>query len=97
MSTLTPALGIDLGTTNSAAAIIIGEDVYLVTDERGRTIHASALAFQSTGGVIVGNEAISSASAKTTLFSLKRLLGIHLDRSEERKLAGQYPYEVVKK
>ena len=95
MISLTPALGIDLGTTNSAAAVIIGEEMRLITDGSGKTIHASVLAFEPSGGVLVGNRADNSKTADLVVFSLKRLLGIHLARSEERKLADQYPYTVV--
>ncbi len=92
---IVPALGIDLGTTNSAAAVIFGEKVMLVPDENGSLTHASALAFDENNQVYVGNGALEVSGADTFLFSLKRLIGIHLDRSEEKKLAGQYPYKVV--
>ena len=90
-----PALGIDLGTTNSAAAVLMGDRVLLVPDESGSLIHASALAFDENHQVFVGNRALELEGPNAYLFSLKRLLGIHLNRSDEKRLASLYPYKVV--
>ena len=57
--TVVPALGIDLGTTNSAAAVILGDEVMLVPDQTGAHIHASALAFDDNHQVYVGNSALA--------------------------------------
>ena len=53
------------------------------------------MAFEPSGGVLVGNRAENFETADLVVFSLKRLLGIHLARSEERELADRYPYTVV--
>ena len=89
MTRIPPALGIDLGTTNSAAAIIYEDKITLVTDEHGESVHASALAFSSDGQVIVGNQAHDWSSDDLVLFSLKRLIGIplhHCSGSPKRTL-----------
>lgn len=95
MTLIPPALGIDLGTTNSAAAIIYEDKVTLVADEQGESVHASALAFTEDGQVIVGNRAHRSSSDNEVLFSLKRLMGIRFDRSVEKQIGAHYPYTIV--
>ena len=95
MTRIPPALGIDLGTTNSAAAIIYEDKITLVTDDQGENIHASALAFGPNGQVTVGNRAHVPSEDNLVLFSLKRLIGIRLDRSVEKKVKSHYPYTVV--
>ena len=90
-----PALGIDLGTTNSAAAVIFDDKVTVVTDEHGSPVHASALAFTADGRVLVGNQAYAQSSDTLVLFSLKRLIGLHLNRKSEKQINTQYPFTVV--
>ena len=93
--TTIPALGIDLGTTNSVAAVIMNNNVRLIPDNMGRVLHASVLAFDENQQVFVGNHALEIDHSNHLLFSLKRLIGIHLDRSVERRLSNHYPYKVV--
>ncbi|MGB0646072.1 MAG: Hsp70 family protein, partial [Bradymonadia bacterium] len=90
-----PALGIDLGTTNSAAAVIFDDKVTVVSDEHGAPIHASALAFTAEGRVLVGNQAHAQSADSLVLFSLKRLIGLHLNRKTEKQVGNQYPFKVV--
>src|SRR5215212_5230149 len=51
------ALGIDLGTTNSVAAIATPTGVEFILGPRGERVHPSTVAFPSSGGVVVGSEA----------------------------------------
>jgi molecular chaperone DnaK len=95
MMLIPPALGIDLGTTNSTAAIIYDDKVTLVTDEQGEAVHASALAFGPNNEVIVGNRAHEGNRENLVLFSLKRLIGIRFDKNLEQQVGGHYPYTVV--
>lgn len=95
MMLIPPALGIDLGTTNSSAAIIYEDKVTLVTNQQGETVHASALAFNADNQVIVGNRAHASDDKSLVLFSLKRLIGIRFDKTFEKQVGTHYPYTVV--
>ena len=90
-----PALGIDLGTTNSAAAVIFDDKVTIVTDDHGAPVHASALAFSPDGRVLVGNMAFAQSTDNLVLFSLKRLIGLHLNRKSRKQVSKQYPFKVV--
>jgi Fe-S protein assembly chaperone HscA len=72
-----PILGIDLGTTNSVAAMYVdGKPVVLRADARGSCI-PSALFFADDGSILVGNRARDRAVAEPdrALFSVKRFMG----------------------
>jgi molecular chaperone DnaK (HSP70) len=92
-----PAIGIDLGTTNSLAAYVAadGKPVAL-TGADGESIVPSVVSFAEGGGVLVGRAARRRAvdDPRHTVFSVKRLMGKGLeDLTEvERKLC---PYEFV--
>lgn len=74
------ALGIDLGTTNSVAAVATPTGVELVLGPRGERVHPSAVAVPSTGGVLVGTEARLQrlAEPEAVIFSAKRFIGQNL-------------------
>ncbi|HEU0034245.1 MAG TPA: Hsp70 family protein [Kofleriaceae bacterium] len=51
------ALGIDLGTTNSVAAVATPTGVEFILGPRGERVHPSVVAFPTSGGVVVGTDA----------------------------------------
>ena len=71
------AIGIDLGTTNSLAATIIGGQPQVVRDGDGVALVPSCLSFAADGSVLVGSAAKARALSNPTetLFSVKRLMG----------------------
>lgn len=88
-------VGIDLGTTNSAAARE-GRALRL-EDGRGPATLPSAVAFLPNGEVRVGalarrRRAIDSANA---IFSSKRILGRAFDAPETRSYRERYPFEIA--
>jgi molecular chaperone DnaK len=74
------ALGIDLGTTNSVAAVATPTGVEFVLGPRGERIHPSAVAIPSAGGLLVGTEARLQrlAEPENVIFSAKRFIGQNL-------------------
>ncbi len=74
------ALGIDLGTTNSVAAVATPTGVEFVLGPRGERVHPSAVAVPSTGGVLVGTDARLQrlAEPEAVIFSAKRFIGQNL-------------------
>src|ERR1700685_1855757 len=50
------ALGTDLGTTNSCAAVATPTGVEFILGSRAERIHPSVVAFPSRGGVVVGGD-----------------------------------------
>ncbi|HET9620551.1 MAG TPA: Hsp70 family protein [Kofleriaceae bacterium] len=74
---MTVALGIDLGTTNSVAAIATPTGVELILGPRGERVHPSVVAFPATGGVVVGGDAKRYRLSETAhvVHSAKRFIG----------------------
>jgi len=88
-------LGIDLGTTNSLAAVMTPAGPEIIRDESGNSLVPSVIAFHPDGSVSVGSEAKSGAVANplTTVYSVKRLMGKGLaDLAEDLRVL---PYRVV--
>ena len=88
-------IGIDLGTTNSAMAVLeAGEPTIIPNAEGGRTT-PSVVGFAKNGERLVGTVAKRQAvtNPENTVFSIKRFMGRkYRDVSEEMKIV---PYKVV--
>ncbi len=71
------ALGIDLGTTNSVAAIATATGVEFILGPRGDRVHPSVVAFPSSGGVVVGADAkrYRLTEPQHVIHSAKRFIG----------------------
>jgi molecular chaperone DnaK len=71
------ALGIDLGTTNSVAAVATQAGVELVLGPRGERVHPSVIAYPEGGGMLVGAEAKLQrlVDPNNVVVSAKRLIG----------------------
>ncbi|HTM21815.1 MAG TPA: Hsp70 family protein [Kofleriaceae bacterium] len=74
------AVGIDLGTTNSVAAVATAMGVQFAQDAWQRRIHPSVVSFPARGGVLVGHDAAAQRAADPvhTIYSAKRLIGQNL-------------------
>lgn len=77
-------LGIDLGTTNSAMAIVEGGESKILENSEGYRTTPSIVAISKTGERLVGLLAKrqSVANPKNTIFSVKRLIGRKFTDSE---------------
>src|SRR5215217_137491 len=87
-------IGIDLGTTNSAMAVLEGgEPTVLENAEGGRTT-PSVVAFTEGGERLVGTVAKRQAvtNPENTIFSIKRFMGRKESEVEEEAIV---PYKVV--
>jgi len=71
------ALGIDLGTTNSVAAIATPTGVEFILGPRGECVHPSVIAFPASGGVVVGQDAkrYRLTEPHHVIHSAKRFIG----------------------
>src|SRR5687767_12675779 len=71
------AIGIDLGTTNSVAAVATPTGVDFALGPRGERVHPSVVSFPEAGGVVVGAEARQRrvTDPESTVYSAKRLIG----------------------
>jgi molecular chaperone DnaK len=71
------ALGIDLGTTNSVAAIATPTGVEFILGAHGERVHPSVVAFPTGGGVVVGTDAkrYRLSEPDHVIHSAKRFIG----------------------
>jgi len=71
------ALGIDLGTTNSCAAVATPTGVEFILGSRGERVHPSVVAFPQAGGVVVGADAkrFRLTEPQHVIHSAKRFIG----------------------
>ena len=74
-------LGIDLGTTNSAMAVLEGGEPTIIVNAEGDRTTPSVVGFRSEGDRIVGKAAKNQAvtNPKNTVFSIKRFMGRRYD------------------
>ena len=87
-------IGIDLGTTNSVVAIMVGREPKVIVNEEGSLITPSVVAWDDKGGVLVGQIAKRQAvtNSENTIFSAKRFIGRKFEEvAEEMK---RVPYKV---
>ncbi len=87
-------LGIDLGTTNSAMAIVEGGEPKILENEEGVRTTPSIVAVSKTKERLVGILAKRQAvtNAKNTIFSVKRLIGRKFSEEEVQKDKKLFPY-----
>ncbi len=87
-------LGIDLGTTNSAMAVLEGGAPTTIVNAEGDRTTPSVVGFRAEGDRIVGKAAKNQAvtNPKNTVFSIKRFMGRKF--SEVQDELKTVPYEV---
>jgi len=88
-------IGIDLGTTNSAVAVMEGGQPVVITNEEGGRTTASVVGFTEEGERLVGAIAKrqSVTNPKGTIYSIKRFMGRRMNEVPEE--ISLVPYEVV--
>ena len=91
-------LGIDLGTTNSVAAVIQAGEPVIVENAEGSRLTPSIVALNARSGErYVGQVAKRQAvtNPENTLFSVKRLMGRKFDDAEVQSALQKLPYKIV--
>ncbi|MDD2807129.1 MAG: molecular chaperone DnaK [Patescibacteria group bacterium] len=91
-------LGIDLGTTNSAMAIVEGGEPKILENSEGARTTPSIVAINKTGERLVGQLAKRQAvtNPENTLYSIKRLIGRRWEDNEVQRDLKLMPYKIVK-
>ena len=89
-------LGIDLGTTNSAMAVIEGGEPKIIESKEGNRTIPSMAAISKSGDRLVGLLAKRQAVTNplNTLYSVKRLIGRKFTDVEVKRDKNLLPYEI---
>ena len=92
-------LGIDLGTTNSVAAVVEAGDAVVVENAEGGRLTPSVVAVNPKSNErYVGQTAKRQAvtNPENTVFSVKRLMGRKFEDAQVQSTLGKLPYEIKK-
>ena len=91
-------IGIDLGTTNSAVAVMEGDKIHVIENSEGARTTPSIVAYMDNGEVLVGATAKRQAvtNPKNTLFAVKRLIGRRFDDAEVQRDISLMPFSIVR-
>jgi len=89
-------IGIDLGTTNSCAAIVEGSAVKLIPYKGGEFIIPSIFAIDDKGNELIGHEAKRQwqLNPKNTVYAAKRLVGRSYSSDVVEQMKQQVAYEL---
>jgi len=91
------AIGIDLGTTNSVVAVVVGGEPVVIPNQEGQRTTPSVVAFTDKGERLVGQVAKRQAitNPENTIFSIKRLMGRKYNSQEVQEAKKRLPYKIV--
>ncbi|MEK7098423.1 MAG: molecular chaperone DnaK [Patescibacteria group bacterium] len=91
-------IGIDLGTTNSAIAVVKGGEPVIFENAEGARTTPSIVAVSKTGERVVGLLARRQAvtNPKNTVFQIKRFIGHTFDEPNVQKDKAAVPFEMRK-
>ena len=89
-------IGIDLGTTNSCVAVMVGNEPVVIANDEGARTTPSVVGFLDNGERKIGAPAKRQAitNPKRTVSSIKRFMGMRF--SESTQEVSRVPYKVVR-
>ena len=90
-------LGIDLGTTNSCAAVVDVTTPQVISNREGSRTTPSVVGFTEDGDRLVGQIAKRQAITNpfNTIFAIKRLIARKFDSDEATHARKILPYQIV--
>jgi molecular chaperone DnaK len=93
---MSKVVGIDLGTTNSVIAIMMGGKPEVITSKEGSRLVPSVVAITSDNkdeivGITAKNQMVTNA--EQTFYSIKRLIGMEYDAPEVKKDLDMLPFK----
>ena len=91
-------IGIDLGTTNSCAAIVENGQPKIIPSAKGYLTVPSVVAYDDTGHLLVGQPAVrqSLINPENTVYGAKRLLGRHFDSHIVQEIRRSFHYKIYR-
>ncbi|NPV76372.1 MAG: molecular chaperone DnaK [Anaerolineae bacterium] len=91
-------IGIDLGTTNSVVAVMMGGEPVVIPTAEGERLCPSVVAVNKNKERLVGRTARNQAitNPENTIFSIKRFMGRKFEDPEVVRTLSRIPYKVTK-
>jgi molecular chaperone DnaK len=91
-------IGIDLGTTNSVVAVMVGGEPTVIPTREGERLCPSVVAVNKNHERLVGRVARNQAivNPENTIFSIKRFMGRKFEDAEVQRTLSRVPYKVTK-
>ena len=89
-------IGIDLGTTNSVGAVMVGSEPVVIPSAEGERLVPSVVAFNKNNERLVGRVARNQGiiNAQNTVFSIKRFMGRKYEDEHVQRTLPRIPYKV---
>jgi molecular chaperone DnaK len=93
---MSKVIGIDLGTTNSVAAVMMGGEPVVIPSAEGERLVPSVVAINKNHERLVGRVARNQSviNPENTVFSVKRFMGRRYDAPETQRTLDRIPYRV---
>ena len=90
-------IGIDLGTTNSVGAVMMGSEPVVITSSEGERLVPSVVAINKNHERLVGRVARNQAivNSQNTIFSIKRFMGRKYEDPEVQRTLPRVPYTAL--
>jgi len=90
-------IGIDLGTTNSVGAVMMGAEPVVISSAEGERLVPSVVAINKNHERLVGRVARNQAivNAQNTIFSIKRFMGRKYEDPEVQRTLPRVPYTAL--
>src|ERR1035437_3023212 len=92
-------IGIDLGTTNSAMAVMQSGQAQIIPNSEGNRTTPSVVAVNQSGERLVGQVARRQqvTNSKNTIYEVKRLIGRNWNDEEVQRDLKLMGYEIIKR
>jgi molecular chaperone DnaK len=90
-------IGIDLGTTNSVGAVMMGAEPVVISSSEGERLVPSVVAINKNHERLVGRVARNQAivNSQNTIFSIKRFMGRKYEDQEVQRTMPRVPYTAL--
>lgn len=90
-------IGIDLGTTNSCASVVIKDRPQVIPSRKGYHTIPSVVAYDEKGHLLVGHQAKAQMELNpaNTVYGSKRLIGRPFSAPKVRNMRDRFHYDIV--
>src|SRR5689334_18300551 len=95
---MSKVIGIDLGTTSSRVAVVLGSVPTIIENAEGEGTTPSYVAFTKSGEILVGEAARRQAvlNHENTIYAVKRLVGRRFGDPVIEPLKRLMPYKIIR-